>query len=266
MHTAQDVADVLESIAPRDSGVPGDSLGFHFGDPRAPVRGVACMWNIHTRSLSEAVGQGLNMVICHEALFLPAQESPWYQGPAEADIAPNQMRRAILEQHQMVVYRAHSNWDALPADGVTDQAVAALGIAGLELVARQKFFRVDQLPGPMSVSRLMGHVRTGLGYRDCRAFGNVRKKVSRFSLLIGGFGENQRHIAQAARDMGAEALILGEMNEFIVIAALEMGLPVIESLHSASESPAIRRQAQLLAQRLPDLPVRYVPSGATAFG
>ncbi len=69
---------------------------------------------------------------------------------------------------------------------------------------------------------------------------------------------------QAARDLGAEALIIGEMSELIVIAALEMGLPVIETLHSVSESPAIRRQAVLLAERLPGVPVRFVPSGAPA--
>ena len=65
--------------------------------------------------------------------------------------------------------------------------------------------------------------------------------------------------------MGAEAIIIGEMSEFIVIACLEMGLPVIETLHSVSEIPGIKRQAVLLAERLPDLPVKYVPSGARSF-
>ena len=36
MHMAQDVADVR--------------VGFCFGDPHALVRGVACMWNVHSRS------------------------------------------------------------------------------------------------------------------------------------------------------------------------------------------------------------------------
>ena len=65
--------------------------------------------------------------------------------------------------------------------------------------------------------------------------------------------------------MGAEAVIIGEMSEFIVIACLEMGLPVIENLHSISEIPAIRRQAEILSQRFPDVRVEYIPSGATAF-
>jgi putative NIF3 family GTP cyclohydrolase 1 type 2 len=65
--------------------------------------------------------------------------------------------------------------------------------------------------------------------------------------------------------MGAEALIIGEMSEFIVIAALELGLPVIETLHSVSEMPGIRRQAAVLAQRLPGVKVEFVPSGALSF-
>ena len=55
------------------------------------------------------------------------------------------------------------------------------------------------------------------------------------------------------------------MSEFTVIAALEMGLPVIETLHSVSEIPAVRRQAQILAEKFPTLKVKYIPSGALAF-
>ena len=70
---------------------------------------------------------------------------------------------------------------------------------------------------------------------------------------------------QAARDLGAEAIIIGEMSEFIVIACLEVGLPVIESQHSASEIAAIKRQAAMLSKQFPDLPVHYIPSGAVSF-
>lgn len=266
MPTARQVADVIESIAPLDSGVRHDELGFVHGRPETPVRGVGCMWNAHTRSLEQAAARGVNMIICHEALWLPPQTSNWYQGPPGPNIRPNQMRRALLERHGMVVYRAHSNWDALPVDGVCDQAVAALGIAGLEMAARQKFFQVSRLSQPMSVLALKGVVEKALGFGQCRIFGDPGRMVSRLAVLVGGFGENQWHMPQAAMEMGAEALVLGEMSEFIVIAALEMGMSVIESLHSASESPAIRRQAELLSSRLPGVNVCYVPSGATAFG
>jgi putative NIF3 family GTP cyclohydrolase 1 type 2 len=263
--TANDVATIFETIAPRESGLAGDELGFIWGDPATEVRGAACLWNVHTRSLAMAVEQGLNLLVCHEALWLPPQRSPWYDGPGEADLHGNRLRRELLERHGLVVYRSHSNWDALPVDGVPDQAVAALGLGELEVIAAQRFFKVHRLPRAMTARELLVCAERGLGFGGGRLFGDPERLVERFAFLIGGFGENQLHMPQAARDLGAEAVILGEMSEFIVIACLEMDLPVIETLHSVSEIPAIRRQAALLQERLPDVPVRYVASGATAF-
>jgi putative NIF3 family GTP cyclohydrolase 1 type 2 len=263
--TATDVAAVFEEIAPRSLGLPDDELGFVFGDPAAPVRGVACMWNVHARSLATAAGAGLNMVICHEHPWLPPQASPWYEAPPSGEIRPNRLRRELLEGHRMVVYRSHSNWDALPADGVPDQAAAALGIAGLEVVAAQRFFKVHRLPRPTPVRELRERAEAGLGFGGCRLFGDGERVVERFAFLVGGFGENQWHMPQAAVELGAQALLIGEMSEFILIAALELGVPVVETLHSVSEIPAIRRQAEMLAARLPGVPVRYIASGALAF-
>ena len=265
MYTAKDIADVFESIAPRETGIPGDELGFIYGDPETDVTGLACLWNVHAQSITANVALNANMLICHEGIWMPEQKSPWYTGPDDGEIHANQVRRQLLDEHRIVVYRSHSNWDALEADGVADQAVAALGISGLETKARQKYFSVQELPEAMSVAALREVVQDGLQFRACRIFGDGGKRIRRFAFLIGGFGENQQHMPQAARDMGAEAIIIGEMSEFIVLACLEMGLPVIESLHSVSEIPAIKRQAALLSQRLPDLPVHYVPSGALSF-
>lgn len=265
MYQASDIARTFEEIAPLATGLPGDELGFIYGDPATPVRGLACLWNIHAQSLQSCIALDANLIICHEGLWLPEQTSGWYQGPARQDIHANQVRRQLLDQHHLVVYRSHSNWDALTHDGVPDQALHALGIEGLQTMARQKFFTVQQLPREWTVEALGERVRGRLYFPACRVFGDRNKRIRKFAFLIGGFGENQWHMPQAARDLGAEALIIGEMSEFIVISCLEMGLPVIESLHSASEIPAIKRQAALMAARFPDLPVHYVPSGALSF-
>lgn len=266
MYNASDIAKVFEEIAPIETGVPNDELGFVYGDPNTEVTGVACVWNIHTESVKLCIEKPVNMIICHESIWLPDQTSDWYQGPAMKDVYSNCMRKQLLDQHGMVVYRSHSNWDALPQDGVPDQALLTLGIEGLHATARQKFFSVQEIPQEMAVDTLTEHIKDGLGYESCRIFGDKKKRIRKFAFLVGGFGENQHHMPQIARDMGAEAIIIGEMSEFIVIACLEMGLPVIETLHSASEIPAIKRQATMLSERFPDLPIHYVPSGALAFG
>jgi putative NIF3 family GTP cyclohydrolase 1 type 2 len=265
MPTARQIAKVFEEIAPLQTGIAGDELGFVFGDPQSDIRGVACTWNVHATSIQTCVKQNLDMIICHESIWLQPQTSPWYQGPGEVDIFSNNLRRKLIEQHNLVVYRSHSNWDALANEGVPDQAVAALRLPGLRMIAKQKFFSVMELDESKTIQELRHHVEEGLQFPYCRIFGDPSKRVSRFAFLIGGFGENQLHMPQAAREMGAEAIIIGEMSEFIVIACLEMGMPVIESLHSASEIPAIKRQAAILGERLPGIPVKYVPSGAMVF-
>lgn len=262
---ALEIAKAFEEIAPVESGVPHDELGFIWGSPEAEVSCVGCVWCLHTQSIQRCAEHGINLIISHEGLWLPGQDSPWYEGPDKVDIYSNRKRRELLEKHDMVVYRSHSNWDALRDDGVPDTAVAAIRLNGLKTIARQKFFSVHELPAAISVQELKHYVEAGLDYPDCRLFGDPGKRIRRFAFLIGGFGENQFHMPQAARDMGAEAIIIGEMSEFIVIACLEMGLPTIETLHSASENPGIKRQAQILAARFPSLSVRYVPSGACSF-
>jgi len=259
---AREIVNVFEQIAPFDSGVPGDELGFVWGDPETQVQGVGCTWCVHTGSIRYCAARGLNLLICHEGLWLPRRESPWYECPDEARILPNQKRRELLERHRMVVYRSHSNWDALPGDGIADSAVACLGLTGLREVSRRKFFSVQELPAPLSVRQLTRHVEGALGFAGCRVFGDTERRIRRFAFLIGGFGENQLHMPQVVMEMGAEAVIIGEMSEFIVVACLEMGLPVIETLHSVSEIPGIKRQAQVLAERFSGLHVEYVPSGA----
>ena len=263
---AIEIAKAFEEIAPLESGVPGDELGFVWGSPNTEVSGVGCLWCVHTESIQRCITLDINLIICHEGIWLRGQDSPWYEGPHEVAIHSNRKRRELLEGHGMVVYRSHSNWDALPGDGIADSAVAALRLDDLQEISRQKFFSVYELPKPIRVRELMRLVEAGVEYTDCRLFGDPSKSVRRFAFLIGGFGENQRHMPQAARDMGAEAIIIGEMSEFIVIACLEMGLPTIETLHSVSEIPGIKRQAEVLARRFPDLPVHYVPSGAGSFG
>ena len=259
--TARDIAKEFEQIAPIESGVPGDELGFILGNPDIPVKGIGCMWCAHIESIQYCIENDINMIICHESLWLSGQKSPWYEAPDDSQIFSNRKRREMLETHGITVYRSHSNWDALPVDGIADSAVTALGIDGLKTVSRKKFFSIQELPEPITVNQLLHSVQIGLGYDGCRVFGDHTKKIQCFAFLIGGFGENQLHMSQVAMELGAEAVIIGEMSEFIVLACLDMGLPVIETLHSVSEIPGIKRQAAILSDRFPELPVKYVPSG-----
>ena len=56
-YRAKDIARVFEQIAPLELGNPGDQLGFIYGSPETVVKGIGCLWNVHSKSLSLAVEQ-----------------------------------------------------------------------------------------------------------------------------------------------------------------------------------------------------------------
>ncbi len=264
--TVGDIAAAITQLAPAHTGTPGDEYGLLRGRVEQPVTGVACMWNAHAVSIRAALARGCNLLIVHETPYFAAQQSPWYDSPQQREqLLANQARMELIEAHDLALFRCHSPWDALPRDGVPDQAVAALDLPDLRVVGTQKYFRVHQLPQPLSLGALGARCREKLELPTVNVWGDAGQPIERFAFLIGGFGGNQWNMPEAAKRLGAQAVILGEIIEWTVLAALECGLGVIETLHSASEIPAIRRQAQLLAERFPNLPVHYVDSGLQGF-
>ena len=88
--------------------------------------------------------------------------------------------------------------------------------------AKTKFTRVYEIV-PTSLKQLAEEVGQNL---NCvtRYFGDGEKTIAKVSPLIGGFGGNQVNMPEMVWRMGTEAIILGDMIEYIAINALELGL------------------------------------------
>ena len=84
--TGLQFAELFESIAPVDSGVPGDELGFVFGNPEVEIRGIGCVWSVQASSIAACAEKGINLIVTHERLWLPKQESNWYECPPEHEL------------------------------------------------------------------------------------------------------------------------------------------------------------------------------------
>ncbi len=256
---AVDVAAYVEALAPLDSGVPRDDNGFTFGDPATEVRGVGVTWMPTAEALREAAGQGLNLLVVHEAWWFDAQHSPWHADLPAWSKPVNLGRLRLLTEHGLCLYRCHSNWDARPGDGVADRIGPALGLE--REVARGRFTRVFEVP-PVGLGALAGRVKERLGLPAVRFFGDPAREIRRVAPLIGGFGGNQHSIPEEVHRLGAEAVVTGDLVEYVTLHALELGLGVVEALHSATENPAMQRLTELHRARFPGVPERYVESGA----
>ena len=258
---AIDVARYVEELAPRDSGIPNDDNGFTFGNPEEEVRGMGVTWMPTKDALEQAVRLGLNLLVVHESWWHSHQNSPWYAELPAWSKKGNLGRLDLLVKHGLCLYRCHSNWDARAGDGVADRFGPALGLGSDKEIARGRFTRVYEID-PLSLAALAGRIKHALELPGVRFFGDPDRVVGRVAPLIGGFGGNQRSMPEEVFRMGAEAIVCGDLIEDINLHALELGLGVIETLHSASENAGVKRLAELLQKRFPDMPVRYIESGA----
>jgi len=258
MKCAEVVSFLLE-IAPLERGVPNDGqTGWKFGDPQQEARAIGCTWSPTLGVLQQAAGLGVNFIITHEPLFFPHLQTPWYRNrPAEQKPA-NQARRAILERHDIAVYGFHSPWDVKPVDGVLDQCAAALG---LERVIAQGFVTKVYEIEETTVGMLASHVKQELGSPGVRVIGDVNRQVRRVGLSIGGLGQSFG-AAEELAEAGAEAIVFGEMLDYTIRQGIELGVAMIETGHCATENPGIRRQAQVLAEAFPQVPVHFLDAGS----
>ena len=45
MYKASEIAKAFEEIAPKETGLANDELGFVYGNPEIEVIGLTCLWN-----------------------------------------------------------------------------------------------------------------------------------------------------------------------------------------------------------------------------
>ena len=261
---ASEVAEIIESVAPISSGMPGDELGFIFGSGDVAVRGVAVCWS-PTRALIEKAAQlGCNMIVSHEPLFFQKKwsidaeaKNVWFDEAEDADKAVNRRRAAALERMNGCVWRAHTNWDIAPKIGIIDAIIAALELG--PILRRGRFITVHEAP-PRTVREWARFVQQRLDTGSIRVVGDPHRKVTRVATMIGGLGQIFNSPEEAAA-LGAEVAVAGECLAYTLWNAEELGLALIEAGHGATENPGMRAMAAWLGGQLKSLKVEFLDTG-----
>ncbi|NLX95887.1 MAG: Nif3-like dinuclear metal center hexameric protein [Rhodopirellula sp.] len=259
----RDVADMIESHAPRSAGVPGDQLGLLAGDPDAPLAGVVTCWSPTLQVLDLAADRGANLVISHEPLTWevcgrdPEAGLEWYQERHPTAKAPNQRRLALIAARGLSVYRYHSNWDWAPRFGMVDMLARLMELG--EQAAGPRVAPVYRI-GPTTVGELLRRARSVLQTGPLRVVGDPARTVTRVAICHGGFGQ-MFTFPEVARDAGAELALFGEMLDYTIRYCVEIDLAAIELGHYRSEHPGMQGMADFLRQRIAqEIPVECLPS------
>ncbi len=250
--TTRDVIAYVERLTGhplnRDEGV-------HHGDADRPIHGVLICWMATRQALEAAARQGCDLVLTHESLYDP------YNAAINADNPPgwegwptNRERRAALERGRLTLLRVHGSLDEAT---ILADFSALLGLGEPAVV--DGLARAYDIP-PCTVGELVERAKRCLGLASLRVSApqGLGQVVRRVGLPWGGLGlfvnvgYQERLI-----EMGCDALIAGESDDYGMRFAAELGIPLIETGHSTSENPGLRRFRDLLAAEFPGLHVAY---------
>lgn len=123
-----DLEAVLEKLAPKALGEPGDNCGLLVGDQRAQVRRILLALELTEPVLGEAIAGGYDTILTHHPLLFSPLRSLIDSRPRE-----RLARRLIAGQVSLLA--CHTNLDAAPG-GLADIAGSALDLRGMSPLRR----------------------------------------------------------------------------------------------------------------------------------
>ncbi len=256
---APTVVAVIESIL---SGIPGaprrDTVDVvKAGDPSQRCTGVVTTFLGTLEVLRKAVGLGANLVVSHEPVFYNHQdETAWLSGDRVYEA-----KRRFVDEHRLVVWRAHDSWHSLKPDPVTMGTLKALGWARFAVSGSEELCDIP----PASLASLAATLKQKLGSHGVRFVGDPGLACRRIALSLGASGR-ESHV-RLLRRTDVDALVVGELQEWetseYVRDSVAAGWPkaVVVVGHEASEEAGMRELAEWLRARQPALSVTHVPAG-----
>lgn len=229
--------------------------GVHHGRADTGIGGVTVCWKASPGAIAEAGQRGDTLIIGHESLHYP------YYFDFDPDRTPgwrewtvNTRRMERLDRYGQTYLRLHSTIDHL--------CIAAAMAAWLDLgepIAAANGRTVYEID-TCTVGELADRVKCISGLPAIRVSTptNLDMPVRRIGLLVGGAGlcANGGAYEPGVR-AGIDAFIAGEVDNYGFRYATECGIALIETSHEVCENPGLRRFADMLRKRFPELRVTF---------
>ena len=134
----------------------------------------------------------------------------------------------------LIFFAAHTNLDAADG-GVNDCLAQALGLKDIQKLPPDELGRIGQLSAPVSFGDFARSVENILSTR-VRISGDTAMPVSKIAMVGGSAAED----LFAAKAVGADVFITGEMKHHLAIQAASIGLCIVEAGHYETEKVVLQ--------------------------
>ncbi len=225
MITVKNISDYINSIAPYNSKCEWDNCGILIGDKNKEVKKIGFTLDLTGEVLADAINNNVDLIITHHPIIFRPMKN-FLKGNLAYDLAVSGIS----------AISAHTSFDCANG-GVNDvlcellEIKNAVGVPDVECPVPMA--RIGEIE-PITSTEFAKKVADVLG-TTCRVADseNIIKKVA----VCGGSGPDDFLFTSA--EMGADAIITGEIKHHIFLAAKEMGVTAIQAGHFETENPAV---------------------------
>lgn len=253
MMKVKDVANAIESFAPKDLQESYDNTGLQVGDPEVVVSGILLTLDVTEDTLREAQLRKCNMIVSHHPLLFHGLKHITGSTPAERIVA-EALRKGIA------IYSAHTNLDSA-FNGVSYEMAHILGLSdlipleaavddercGLGVVGTQQ---------PFPAIEFLRRVKERFNVKALRYSSQSPQLVVRKVALCGGSGAS---FIRKAIALGADVIVTGDV-KYHDFTSFASEILIADIGHYESEQCSKKILSRIIRENFPDSVIYFAES------
>lgn len=226
-----DIINYMEELAPVSLAEDWDNSGFLIGKREATTESVVLSLDFNEAAIEKAIEAGAKLIITHHPVFLQ---------PIKTINTDDALGRRIIKaiENGISVYCAHTNLDYAKG-GTNDELFRILELANkIGFLPSPKnpdisMGRIGNLPYEMSLEDFSAYIGRKLDTNLIRYVGDGKKIIKKIALCTGSGAGNT--FFSTAIEKGCDAYLTADIKYHQALDALDMGLPLIDATHYATE-------------------------------
>ncbi|MFV2070101.1 MAG: Nif3-like dinuclear metal center hexameric protein [Pirellulales bacterium] len=252
MLTVDDVALLIDKLAPSQLAEDWDNVGLLVGHRRRPVRKIMTCLTVTPATATEAIERKVDVMVSHHPLpFRPLKR-------LTSDTIEGRLLLDLIAA-DVAIISPHTAFDSALL-GINERLAEGIGLSDIvPLIPAVDFVednrvgagRCGRLPAGTSLDQLVLRVKRFLALEHLRVVGPLDREVTRVAIACGSGGE----FLDRARAAGCDGMLTGEASFHACLAAQSAGMGLVLAGHFASERFAVEYLAEVVAAQLPGIDV-----------
>lgn len=218
------VVEGIEKIAPKDLAYDWDNTGLLLRCAE-DVKSILITLDVTHETVDEAIALGCDMILSHHPLIFTPMKTLSVAKPTQSVV----MR---MIESGISLYASHTSYDRVQG-GMNDVLANQLNLRDIEAIDGdgEGLMRTGFLPKPMSTLQLIEHIKRVFDIKYLKTSDTKCDIIGKVAVIGGSGGD----FVAAAKNVGATALITGEVKHHHFIEAQAMGVLLVEAGHYDTE-------------------------------